>query len=109
MCTSSAEYLVSRSLYVQSYAAITHNFVKYITEYQRLQKGYEKLLEKNYSHPSFFEEESPRESDSPSVHVVSCSALQSLIAHENDSAAPARGGVYGEPDAVSSGWSGEWL
>jgi hypothetical protein len=50
-------YYLFFSLYCQSYAQIAHLFVDYITEYQKLQGRYEKLLEKNYKIPSFLEEE----------------------------------------------------
>ena len=49
-----------RSLYSQSYAAIAHTFVDSITAYQELQRKYERLLEKNYEQPAFFEETTRR-------------------------------------------------
>ena len=44
------------SLFSQSYNTITHSFVEQITHYQRLQQRYEKILERNYSLPSFLDE-----------------------------------------------------
>lgn len=55
--TSESMSLLLNSLFSQSYHSIAHSFIESITEYQKLQQRYEQLLEKNYSLPSFLDEE----------------------------------------------------
>ena len=66
---------LSRSLYSQSYAAIAHTFVDSITAYQELQRKYERLLEKNYVQPAFFEETTPPADSPSSGPIVSFSSV----------------------------------
>lgn len=66
---------LSRSLYSQSYAAIAHTFVDSITAYQELQRKYERLLEKNYEQPAFFEETTPPADSPSSGPIVSFSSV----------------------------------
>ena len=47
---------LKHSLFSQSYNTITHSFIEQISLYQKLQQRYEKILESNYSLPSFLDE-----------------------------------------------------